>query len=103
MTAVDCHSLQLIFADRINHRLYITKDEGETYTRSNISFRPDRLTFQSRYAQNSMKDPYNKYVLGYDGQNRLVSPSQRGVVTITDLCPPAVGVTGPRDDLEQDF
>lgn len=103
MTALDCHFLQLIFADRINRRLYVTNDEGATYNRSDIPFRPDRLRFQSRYAQSSLDDPYNKYVLGYDGQNRSVSPTQNGVVTSTDLCPPAVGVTGPRDVLEQDF
>lgn len=65
--------IQLIFADRINQRLYVTTDEGDTYTRHDIPFTPDRLRFQSIYSPHSNDSNLSQYVLGYDATNRTVS------------------------------
>ena len=64
---------QLIFADRSNRRLYVTRDEGETYTRYDIPFTPDNLRFQSIYAPHSNDSDLSQYVLGYDAINQTVS------------------------------
>jgi len=64
---------QLIFADRGNRRLYVTRDEGDTYTRYDIPFTPDNLRFQSVYAPHSNDSDLSQHVLGYDAANQTVS------------------------------
>ena len=73
MTAcVFVHS-QLIFADRIHRRLYVTKNQGESYTRYDIPFTPDNLRFQSIYTPHSNDSNLSEHVLGYDATNQTVS------------------------------
>ena len=68
----DPYPLQLIFTDIRRNKVYITVDEGETYTVVNTPFRPDNIVFQSIQAPNSADNPYNKYVLGYDSSAQTV-------------------------------
>lgn len=56
----------LIFADITHRKLWVTRDEGETYTGVPVSFAPNRLTFQSRFAPGSNSTALAQYVLGYD-------------------------------------
>ena len=53
--------------------MYITEDEGESYTVVATPFTPNTLLFQSILAPNSTDSPYNKYVLGYDSAAQTVS------------------------------
>ena len=57
----------------MDQRLYITRDEGETYSPVDIPFTPDRLVFQSTQAPGSSEDRLAQLVLGYDQANRTVS------------------------------
>jgi len=76
--------IQLIFADRIHQRLYVTTDEGDTYTRHDIPFTPDRLRFQSIYSPHSNDSNLFQYVLGYDATNRTVSAWRQRYTTWRD-------------------
>lgn len=65
--------MQLIFADVMHKKLWVTLDEGESYTEHSVPFSPDRFVFQSRQAPGSNSTTLAKYVLGYDTANRSVS------------------------------
>ena len=56
--------MQLIFADVIHHNIYVTLDEGDTFTEYHVNFSPDKFTFQHSYVPNVTN--YDSYVLGYD-------------------------------------
>ncbi len=62
--------LQLVFTDRINKRLYVTVDEGDSFTSINISFVPDRIVFQKTWVPNVSQ--YEDHILGYDQTNQEV-------------------------------
>ena len=65
--------MQLIFADVIHEVLWVTRDEGETYTSYSLPFTPDGFTFQSRRAPGSNSTTLAEYVLGYDNADKAVS------------------------------
>lgn len=64
--------LQLIFSDRIHRTLWVTKDEGETYTSYTLPFTPDDFTFQSTRAPGSDSETLSQYLLGYDSAQQTV-------------------------------
>ena len=70
-----CHlcSMQLIFVDQIHRKLYVTRDEGETYSTYEVKFDVDDITFQPKTAEHSVDPPYNEYILAYDETNQSVS------------------------------
>ena len=67
-------SLQLVFTDRINQRVYVTLDEGETFDSYHVPFMPDKLAFQRGRAPNFKS--YEDHLLGYDKGKREVSASE---------------------------
>ena len=75
--------LQLIMMDRINQRLWVTTDEGETYNSYPVSFTPDRLIFQSTLAPGSLEGSLALHVLAYDAAARGVSASCHVCVVMT--------------------
>lgn len=52
--------------------LWVTSDEGETYTGHSIAFDPNRIIFQSRRAPGSNSTTLAQYVLGYDSTHNQV-------------------------------
>ncbi len=55
---------QLVFTDRINKRVYVTLDEGDSFTSVDLSFVPNKLVFQKSWAVNVAQ--YEDHILGYD-------------------------------------
>jgi len=58
------HALQLVFVDLLNKKLYVTRDEGKSFTAHAVSFSPDHLLFHPK-EQNQ--------ILAYTHSDRAVS------------------------------
>ena len=55
----------------INRNIYVTLDEGDSFTEYHVDFSPDKFTFQYSNVPNVAK--YDSYVLGYDETRQTVS------------------------------
>ena len=62
----------MILTDRIHNKIFITADEGESYTGYDTPFRPDSLTFQSSDAPGSKNGTLPLHVLGHDTSDNSV-------------------------------
>jgi len=64
---------QLIFADVLHQVLWVTTDEGESYTRHPCPFIPDHIVFQTANSPGADQQPQSDMVLGYDKSTSGVS------------------------------
>lgn len=53
--------------------MWVTNDEGETYTQHNVPFVPDKLVFQSPSSPAANESSQSDLVLGYEVATRAVS------------------------------
>ena len=66
-------SLQIVFADIIHNKIFVTEDQGVSFTRRLLKFTPDKITFQSRDAPMSDDNHLSKHILGYDNDRQQVT------------------------------
>lgn len=64
--------LQLVFADVLQNKIFVTKDQGETFSSYELDFTPNRITFQGRGVPLVTEGDLPLHILGYDDSTQEV-------------------------------
>lgn len=64
--------LQLVFADVLQNKIFVTRDQGETFSSYELDFTPNRITFQGRGVPLVTEGDLPLHILGYDDSTQEV-------------------------------
>ena len=58
--------------DSRQRKIFVTRDEGETYVGYSLDFTPDDIDFQSRGIPNVLEGSLPEHMLGYEQERQAV-------------------------------
>ena len=64
--------MQLVFADIRQNKIYVTRNNGETFESYQLQFTPNLIRFQSRFIVNNDEEDLQNLILGYDRKKQEV-------------------------------